>query len=69
MAEMTLMFQGTDLVIPKSVLVRLGLQPGDSLMIHPVKLQVEDQDLLKVLDELRSSWAQEDENEFYKHRE
>ena len=69
MTEMLLTFQGADLVVPKAILLQWGLQPGDSLVIHPVKSQVEDPDLLKILDELRGSWSQEDEEAFYKHRE
>lgn len=70
MAEMVLTFQGTDLVIPRETLVHWGLQPGDSFVIRPIKPQKLDRKTItEILDELRGSWTQQDEEAFYRHRE
>ncbi|MBN1878136.1 MAG: hypothetical protein JXA33_28200 [Anaerolineae bacterium] len=69
MPEMVLTFQDTDLIVPREELLRLGLRPGDSLILRPMRSPAEDQELEKILDELRGSWSQEDEDAFYQNRE
>ena len=71
MAEMRLTFQGTDLVVPKAILLRLGLRPGDSVALKavPIPTKMPDEALEKILDQLCGIWGPEEEAAFYQHRE
>ena len=71
MTEMMLTFQGTDLVVPKAVLLRLGLRPGDSVSLKPVPAptEVQDETLEEILNQLYGIWGPEEEEAFYRHRE
>ncbi len=69
MSELVLIFQGTDLVIPRDSLLRLGLQPGDPLIIKPEPAVAVPDRLDEVLEQLYGSWGPEDEAAFDQQRE
>ena len=69
MSELVLIFQGTDLVIPRDSLLRLGLQPGDPLIIKPESAVAVPDRLDEVLEQLYGSWGPEDEAAFDQQRE
>jgi len=69
MSELVLIFQGIDLVIPRDSLLRLGLQPGDPLIIKPEPAAAVPDRLDEVLEQLYGSWGPEDEAAFDQQRE
>lgn len=69
-------FEGEDLLIPREVIERLGVKPGEAVIIRP-KAGLRPKEFeaaekvrrLEVLDALYGSWSPEDEAEFYRTRQ
>jgi bifunctional DNA-binding transcriptional regulator/antitoxin component of YhaV-PrlF toxin-antitoxin module len=75
MAVIEKVYEGGDLIIPRPLLLKLGVRPGEVVLIrpkadlHPVELDVEERPhLLEALDELYGAWTEEDEIEFNRAR-
>ena len=75
MAVIEKTYEGGDLIIPRPLLLKLGVKPGEVILIrpkadlHPVEPDVKERRrLLKALDELYGAWTEEDEMEFNRAR-
>lgn len=75
MAVIEKVYEGGDLIVPRPLLLKLGVKPGEVILIrpkadlHPVELDVKERSrLLKALDELYGAWTEEDEAEFNRAR-
>ncbi|MFQ6014513.1 MAG: hypothetical protein ACE5NP_03625 [Anaerolineae bacterium] len=75
-AFITRVFEGKDLLIPCKVIERLGVRPGEAVVIRPRVIlrqrgfdAIEKAHRLEVLDALYGSWTAEDEAEFYRTRQ
>jgi hypothetical protein len=76
MSAVVQVFEGHDLVIPGDVVAKLGIKPGEFVMIcpapdlRPVELDRGEQaHRLRLLDALWASWTDEDELFFEKARQ
>lgn len=75
MAVIEKVYEGGDLIIPRPLLLELGVKPGEVILIrpkadsHPVELGIKERlRLLRALDELYGAWTEEDEEEFNRAR-
>jgi len=75
MAVIEKVYEGSDLVIPRSLLLKLGIKPGEVILIRPkvdlrpIDLDVKERTrLLEALNKLYGAWTEEDEKEFNRAR-
>jgi bifunctional DNA-binding transcriptional regulator/antitoxin component of YhaV-PrlF toxin-antitoxin module len=73
--EITRVYQGGDLVIPREFLAQLGLKPGDPILVRPAQLPPADFStkeqlrIRQVLDDLWGAWSEQDEVAFCSARQ
>jgi hypothetical protein len=71
MAVIEKIYEGGDLIVPRSLLLEMGVKPGEAILIRPKAdlCPVEpDVSVLEALDGLYGSWSDEDEAEFERAR-
>ncbi len=74
MAVIEKIYEGGDLIVPRSLLLKLGVKPGEAILIRPkadlcpVEPDVKERRALEALDSLYGSWSDEDEAEFERAR-
>ena len=76
MADLTLPYNGEDVVIPKEEIEALGVRPGSNIVVRPafgLKSKVwapgEWERVSAILDQLAGSWTEEDAERYNKNRQ
>jgi hypothetical protein len=76
MADLTLPYNGEDVVIPKEEIEALGVRPGSKIVVRPeIELKRKEwapgerEAMHRILEELKGSWTEEQEAEYRRNRE